>query len=248
MREKGIYNTGVLLQGVDPERFYPGEKLRNHELFVIFSGGKFELRKGQDMVLKAFQILHKKYPDIILINAWYNIWENTMDTMKISPYINYRMEGKTWKNKMISLLKANDIDGDRVFTLPIVPNKKLREVYLSTDIGLFPNRCEGGTNLVLMEYMACGKPVVASYNSGHKDILTDDNSLKLNEMKEFKISDDNGSLLAKWEEPSLDEIIARIEWAYLNRDSLKNIGDKAAEDMKKFTWKNTADNLIKLVF
>ncbi len=248
MHEKGIQNTGVLIQGIDPKRFYPGKKEKNHNLFVIFSGGKFELRKGQDLVLKAFQILQQKYDDMILVNAWYNLWPHSMEMMKISPYIKYEMEGETWKNKMINLCKANDIDGDRVFTLPVVPNEKLREVYLNTDIGLFPNRCEGGTNLVLMEYMACGKPVIASYNTGHKDILTESNSIMLTEMKEFRINDEQGSLIADWQEPSLDEIIAKIEWAYQNRDKLSSIGSQAAKDMQNFTWQKTAENLIKLVY
>ncbi len=248
MHDKGIMNTEILLQGIDPDRFYPGEKEKHNDLFVIFSGGKFELRKGQDLVLKAFQILQQKYSDIILMNAWYNLWPHTLEMMRISPHIKFDMDGETWKNKMINLCKANGIDGNRVFTLPAVPNDKLRDVYLNTDIGLFPNRCEGGTNLVLMEYMACGKPVIASFNSGHKDILTDDNSIKLTEMSEFRIQDENNQVVADWKEPSLDEIIAKIEWAYENRNKLKSIGENAAKDMKNFTWRKTAENLIKLVY
>ena len=246
LNERGIENTGVLLQGIDPTLFYPGEKDKNNDLFIIFSGGKFELRKGQDLVLKAFQILQKKFPDMILINAWYNLWPHTMNSMAVSKNIKYEYKGETWKNFMINLCNINNIDGNKVFTLPITPGNKLRELYLSSDIGLFPNRCEGGTNLVLMEYMACGKPVVASYNSGHKDILTSENSLMLNEMHEFKLFDDNKKLIADWEEPSLDEIIAQMEYAYFNRDVAKKIGQKAGSDIKNYTWEKSADSLLKI--
>ena len=70
-----------------------------------------------------------------------------MESMSVSKHINYEFKGETWKNFMINLCKINGIDGDKVFTLPLIPNHKLRELYLNSDIGLFPNRCEGGTNL-----------------------------------------------------------------------------------------------------
>lgn len=247
LKERGIENTGVLIQGIDPELFYPGEKEKNNDLFIIFSGGKFELRKGQDLVLKAFQMLQQKYSDIILINAWYNLWPHTMQSMAISKYIKYEYKGETWKNFMINLCRINNIDGNKIFTLPITPSNKLRDLYLSSDIGLFPNRCEGGTNLVLMEYMASGKPVIASFNSGHKDILTHNNSLLLKDMHEFKLFDDNKKLIADWEEPDLDEIISKLEFAYYNRNEIKRIGKRAGEDMRNYTWSQTADSLMQIL-
>jgi glycosyltransferase involved in cell wall biosynthesis len=60
MIEKGIANCGILIQGIDPNKFYPVKAKQNTDQFVIFSGGKFELRKGQDLVLKAFKILQDK--------------------------------------------------------------------------------------------------------------------------------------------------------------------------------------------
>ena len=247
LKERGINNTGTLIQGIDPELFYPGEKEKNNDLFIIFSGGKFELRKGQDLVLKAFQILQQKFPDIILINAWFNLWPHTMNSMADSKYIKYEYKGETWKNFMINLCRINNIDGNKVFTLPITPSNKLRDLYLNSDIGLFPNRCEGGTNLVLMEYMACGKPVIASFNSGHKDLLSGDNSLQLRKMYEFKLYDDNKKLIADWEEPDIDEIVSKLEFAYYNRDPLKQIGKKAGADMKNYTWEKSADSLLEII-
>ncbi|MFA3783813.1 tetratricopeptide repeat protein [Melioribacteraceae bacterium 4301-Me] len=247
MINAGILNSQVLIQGIDPEMFYPSDYERNDNLFVIFSGGKFELRKGQDLVIKAFEILHKKYSDMILINAWYNYWQNSINTMAFSKYINFELRGNNWHDFIANIFFINGIDTKRVFILPIVPNEKLRELYMKTDVGIFPNRCEGGTNLVLMEYMACGKPVIASYNTGHKDILTENNSIMLKEMKEFKLYDNN-KLIAEWEEPLLDEIISKIEYAYNNREQLKIIGKRAGEYMKNFTWEKTADNLLSKIY
>ncbi len=247
LKERGVKNTGVLIQGVDSELFYPGDRNKSSDLFIIFSGGKFELRKGQDLVLAAVKILQQKLPDVVLINAWYNMWPGTMHSMSASKHIKYEYKGDTWAGFMVNLCKINGINGEKIFTLPLIPNDKLRDLYLSSDIGLFPNRCEGGTNLVLMEYMACGKPVIASYNSGHKDILTNENSLPLINMREFKLYDNDKHLVADWEEPDIDEIVAKLEYAYFNRDEVKKVGKNAGEFMRCYTWKDTAESLLKFV-
>lgn len=247
LKAAGIHNAGLAIQGVDTEMFYPDTAKRSENLFVIFSGGKFEIRKGQDIILKAVSILQKKYPDIILLNAWYNAWIDSMRLMRFSNFMKYDEKGSTWDEFMNNIYYCNDIDPQKVFTLPLVPNKDLRQVYLKSDIGLFPNRCEGGTNLVMMEYMACGKPVIGSYNTGQKDVLTDNNCLLLKQMKEFKLFDSENWMFADWEEPSLDEIIEKIEFAYHNRETIKKIGMEGAQSMKKFAWSKTAENIIKEV-
>lgn len=248
LEQAGINNVEVLIQGIDPEIFYPSESDTDKKFFKIFSGGKFELRKGQDLVLKAVKILQQKYPDIVLVNAWYNFWPATMSLMSKSEYIKYELIGNNWEEYMLNLYKMNAIDASRILTLPLVSNNKSREIYMYTDIGLFPNRAEGGTNLVLMEYMACGKPVIASFATGHKDILTDQNSLQLTKMKELKVFNEKKELIANWEEADIDEIISQIEYAYFNRDEIKRIGANAAAHLKQYTWESTADNLLKSIY
>lgn len=248
LKSYGVFNSATAIQGIDPGMFYPEpEPKYNDDLFVIFSGGKFELRKSQDIVIKAVQILQQKYPDIVLINAWYNMWAQSVLPMSNSKYINFEWADGDWPEFITHLLNINGLDMKRVFSLPLVPNEKLREIYLKTDIGLFPNRCEGGTNLVMMEYMACGRPVIASFTSGHKDVLTDETSYKLKTLSEYKILDQTNGLLTTWEEPHLDEIIASVEYAYHNRESIRQKGKLAAEFMKGFTWKHTAETIARLL-
>ncbi len=248
LAEKGFPNTEVLIQGVDRELFYPIEERKDDDAFVIFSGGKFELRKGQDLVLKAVKILQSKYPDILLVNVWFNMWPEIMRLMSLSPHINFEMKGGSWEEIMGRLYVINGLDSARIITHPIVAYDRLRSIYQNTDLGVFPNRCEGGTNLVLMEYMACAKPVVASYTSGHKDILTEDNSLMLTALTGCRIRDDDNRPIADWEEPSLDELVARIEYAYHHRDGMRELGRRAGEDMKQYTWESAARKAIEIVY
>ena len=49
--------------------------------FVIFSGGKFELRKGQDIVIRAVKIMQDRHHDVVLVNSWFNAWQQSIDTM-----------------------------------------------------------------------------------------------------------------------------------------------------------------------
>jgi hypothetical protein len=59
MLEKGIHNCGVLIQGIDPHIFYPITQEKAQNDFVIFSGGKFELRKGQDLLSSNVIFVHR---------------------------------------------------------------------------------------------------------------------------------------------------------------------------------------------
>ena len=97
MKEKGINNAGVLIQGIDPDIFYPITEDKSTDNFVIFSGGKFELRKGQDLVLQAVKILQQKYADIILVNCWYNKWPTSIKLMCYSQYIKFNYHEKSWQ-------------------------------------------------------------------------------------------------------------------------------------------------------
>lgn len=241
LKNYGLDNTRTIIQGIDPTIFNPvhSEKEYFKDRFVIFSGGKFEFRKGQDIVIKAYKFLQDKYKDVMLINSWFNQWQFSFETMSASAYIDFNPAPGDYTTMMNQLLYDNGLDMDRVITLSPYPNIMIARIYKNSDIGLFPNRCEGGTNLVLMEYMACGKPVIASYNSGHRDILSDKNSIKLEKMRTVTFSDYEVDR-ALWDEPDLDETIAKLELAYQNRDSLKEIGKQAGEDLSKLTWEKTA--------
>ncbi|UCD82316.1 MAG: glycosyltransferase family 4 protein [Desulfobacterales bacterium] len=247
MLEKGITNCDVLIQGIDPHFFYPITEAKRDHNFVIFSGGKFELRKGQDLVLKAIKILQEKYPDIVLINCWYNKWPESAKLMAHSQHIKFEYQNQPWQDLMRHTYVLNGLDPARIQTLDLVANEEQREIYRHTDLGIFPNRCEGGTNLVLMEYMACGKPVIASNTSGHKDIVSPQNALLLNDLRDVHITGADGGLMACWQEPSLDELVAQIEYAYHHREEINTIGQRAGEDLKKFTWSHSAQQLLDLI-
>ncbi len=248
LRFYGLSKVTTIIQGIDPMVFNPEHKEKEYfkDRFVIFSGGKFELRKGHDIVLKSFKVLQDRYPDVLLITGWYNQWPQSINTMAGSPYLNFEMTTGNFFDLINQLLVDIGIDSNRVILLPAYPNQMMPRIYKNTDLGFFPNRCEGGTNLVLMEYMACGKPVLGSFNSGHKDILSDNNSIKINQMGVLKVSV-NGTKSAVWDEPFLDETIEKLDWAYQHRDDIKALGRQAGKDLAALTWERTGRQFFELI-
>jgi glycosyltransferase involved in cell wall biosynthesis len=250
LREAGLENTVTVLQGVDPTVFYPspgreGEREFLADKFVVFSGGKFELRKGQDIVIRAFKVLQDRHADVMLVTAWYNAW-SSMESMSASPLIRLAPQTGPYTQVMGRILTDNGIDLRGVILALPQPTSAMARLYRNTDVGLFANRCEGGTNLVLMEYMACGKPVVAVNTTGHADIVNSSNALIIGSKGATTINR-RGQPAACWPEPDLDDAIAKLEWAYQNRESLHPLAQQAGRDLARYTWRKTAESFQKLV-
>ena len=206
----------------------------------MFSGGKLELRKGQDIVVRAFKILQDKHRDVLLVTSWSNPWRFSLETIRSSPHVRFSATASDHQQMLAEFLGENGIDLSRTINLPPLPNVTLARIYKQTDIGLFPNRCEGGTNLVLMEYMACGLPAIASLSSGHRDILTRENALVLRSLTPITIRN-NDAAVGTWDEPNLDEVVAFLELAYANRGQLTPLARQAGADLSRLTWRRTAE-------
>jgi glycosyltransferase involved in cell wall biosynthesis len=197
-------------------------------------------------VIRAFKVLQDRHPDALLITSWFNPWEFSLRTICSSPYISSVSDKTNQQDLVVDLLVQNGIDQSRAIVLPPQPNSLMARIYRNTDVGIFPNRCEGGTNLVLMEYMACGKPVVASYSTGHKDVVNDANALLVRGMRALQISQEDKPV-AVWDDPNLDETIEQLEFAYQHRDTLHSLGKQAACDLSHMTWTATADSFYRLL-
>ena len=238
----GINNTTTIIQGINPQIFNPANNEKNllKDRFIIFSGGKFEYRKGQDIVLKAFKIFSDIHPDALLVNSWSNFWEFSINTMAESRLIDFSFDAKEPEKSYQQLYINNDIDPKKVITLPIKPPHQLSSIFKNSDVGLFPNRCEGGTNLILMEYMACGKPAIATIRTGHADIVNPDNAFAIE--KDSSVNPRHGNLSGYhgWVEPDIDEIVAHLETAYNDKEACRQKGRAAGEFLKNITWKKAA--------
>ena len=182
----------------------------------------------------------------MLVNSWHNIWPKHRDTMRASAHIRYFPPRNTDHHGWISsLLGVHGIDLKRVITIGPRDHRLLPELYHATDLGIFPNRAEGGNNMVLMEYLACGKPALASFNSGHKEILRRQNAVLIENHRPLEFRPGR-EVEATWSDPSLEETIDKLEWCYQNRARLHVLARQAAEDMRGFSWQRLAEGLLRL--
>lgn len=249
--EKGI-KSEVLHQGVDFDRFKvqpwtPFETVGRNPKFVVFSGGKFEFRKGQDYVVAAMRHFMKVHPDVVLLTAWHNIWPASRATMSNSWLVD------DINNPVAELPK------ERVIALPQLRNEQMPEIYAQAHLGIFPNRCEAGTNLVMCEFMACGRPVIATSATGHADVFFD---LRWNPAghPEVVIGSNEKARRgyyplenctfdsAGWCNPNVSDIIAHLEHAYQHKEQLQQRGLVCRQLVERFTWRACAEKIFRAAF
>ena len=240
LRIGGVRNTSTILQGIDPANFYPVPLRKEDGRFIVFSGGKFEYRKGQDLVIAAMRVFMQRHQDAYLACSWINQWPFSLATMVQSPHISFRSSSEECVAILQRTLYENGIPPERVYLSPLVDNTLIRQIYQQTDIGIFPNRCEGGNNMVMCEYMACGRTVIASDATGHANVITSLNAFPLSDCSPILINDAAGNPAAVWHEASIEELIEQLEFAYQNRDISNQKGPVAARDMKQLSWDKAA--------
>lgn len=222
MKERGITNGQILIQGVDYSVFKPAAQRESSRL-RIFSGGKFEWRKGQDLVIAAFREFAKSYPDAELVCAWNTPWPQLIQSMVESPFIKF--DGVTGRDQcelFENLLLRNGLAQDQFTILPQLSQKEMAREMAETDFGLFPNRCEGGTNLVLMEYLACARRAVANLKTGHADLADAD-------IHEIRCGTDR----AKWAHQSIHSIV----------DAMHECADAENAGSPEWTWAESAQTV-----
>lgn len=241
LRRAGWERTSTIIQGVDHRIFKPVGPPVSTDNFIVFSGGKFEYRKGQDIVIAAMKVMMERHKDVALSAAWSNPWLETMKSMEQSRLVEYVHGSNDSESIGRTIIRAG-LPTERVLFSWNYHNLSMPGLYRTSDVGLFPNRCEGGTNLVLMEYVACGKPAIATDATGHCDVLNSCNHVRIRPdyMRPVMVYDSGDNPIAIWQEPELEAVIERLEWAYQNRDKIREIGHRAAESMKPHTWEAAA--------
>lgn len=237
----GLQKVAYVMQGVDTERFVMRTHKTKPERFVIFSGGKLEFRKGQDLVLAAFKEFHRKYPDSVLLTAWHNPWPAITQDLVNSPYglgapkiSDHHVDVAEWCSR-------TGLPARAFMHVGATANAQMPEIYAQADVALFPNRAEGGTNLVAMEAMAAGLPVILAANTGHFDLITTDNCLVLEQQTPY-----GNPTHQDWGQSNLEEMISKLEYAYHHRTQLNLMALRARAFIEQFTWANQTRQLIDL--
>lgn len=241
----GLSNIVNIFQGIDRSLFKPVEKnTKYHDRFVIYSGGKLEYRKAQDVVAFAFKEFQQKYSEALLIFAWANQWTKIMPTINRSKLTNGHPD-VTEENAILidEWLIRNGLLNGTFINLGMPANKDLPDYLAASDMAIFPNRCEPGTNLMAMEAMAMGLPCVLAANTGQLDLIAEDRCYPLFDQTPVHPFPPYSEVRG-WREPSVKETLEQMEDIYQNRGEAATKGAEAAKFLCKFSWSNQIDRLL----
>lgn len=144
----------VIPCGVDVNKFQPmnvdcfKEELGLSDKKIIQAVGRILREKGFHILLKAFPEILKEHNDVKLV------------IVGSGPYL------QSLKRLSVKLNISNNV----IFTGQ-VPQQKLPKYYNLADVFVFPTLRVEAIGLVLLEAMACGKPVVASKIGGVLSVI-----------------------------------------------------------------------------
>lgn len=211
----------TLHQAVDP-LFHSLRKLRDAKvspprMFTVFSGGKLEFRKGQDIAIAAFKVLRSRHQDCQLITSWNFFSDETVRGLELNGYVsNLPNCGLDPVLSLDKWLFESGLPAGSFINTPPSGNGEIALQMLNADVGLFPNRCEGGTNLVAMESLATGMPIIISANTGHRDLISAESGCfslsRQNKVKNPEIPQITS--VDEWGESDLEETIEALEHSY----------------------------------
>jgi glycosyltransferase involved in cell wall biosynthesis len=248
LRAGGVRNVATVLQGVDGELFRPRPSTgRFAGRFVVFSGGQSSFRKAQDLVLLAFRVFAERHRDALLIAAWHSPWPARARSFAgISPLppppprADGTLDATGWAI-------AAGLPAEQFLDLGSIPNCELPLVLAEANAALFPNRAEGGTNLLAMECLASGVPTILAANTGHLDLIRRTGTLAAERQRPLAVTVPKIRSTAGWGESDVEELVELLEWIYTHREAALSRAAAAAQAMGALTWKDQIRELYTVV-
>ena len=194
----------VIPNGVDIEEFTPKPEDRGNnsgKLNLLFVG-RLEKRKGLIYLLRAYKILKKKIDNIRLIIVGKGPLErNCRAFVQVNGLKDVYFEGQKTDQELVSYYNRADI-----FVSPAIFGESF--------------------GIVLLEAMACGRPVVAFDNIGYQEFL----------------KDKKGAVLVKnRDENSLAEVLAEL---IKNKKRREEMGRWALEEARAYSWSKIAEEVL----
>lgn len=248
LRAHGVNSVTTVIQGIDPTLFHPAHRQGVlSDRFMVFSGGKLELRKGQDLVMAGFARFAKRHPEALLVTAWHSPWPQLAKSLDVSRKAEPMLFNDKGKPDLAAWARTNGLNDNQFLDLGSVPNALMPPILREMDVALFPNRSEGGTNLVAMEAMACGVPTILSANTGHMDLIDGQNCYALEQQRGVAGDGTGVGDVPGWGESSVEEIDDKLEQAWRDRNDARRRGERGAAKLAGYSWARTAEQMRGIV-
>jgi glycosyltransferase involved in cell wall biosynthesis len=200
--------------------------------YVFIMIGKWEVRKGYDILLDLFQ---KAFTPSDNVELWILASSDKacFDPNELSSWHSYYQNGKMKdKIKIFPRLKTQ---------------QDVAKVIAQADCGIFMNRAEGW-NLDLLEVMSMNKPVITTNYSAHTEFCNNNNAHLINIDKLEPAYDGkwffgNGN----WAHIGQKQMDQAIE--YMRSVVRENVrtNEEGVKTGQKFSWNNTAQQIIQCI-
>jgi glycosyltransferase involved in cell wall biosynthesis len=214
--------------------------------FVIFSGGKLEQRKGQDILIAAFREFCSRHTDAVLVAAWHNYWPEYMRGISAAGHVQGHPAVHQHRIMFGPWIVANGIPRANFYDMGETTHDQIAKLLRRADASIFTNRAEGGTNLVAMEAMAAGSPVIISNNTGHVDIVQEDHCFPLR--KQTPSAAGSSGQASGWYESEVVELLEQMERVYNDQ---RQAAQKAARAVRfiadEYNWPRAIQELVNLM-
>ena len=232
-----ILNNGINTKvevvplGVDTEIFQHDKYTRTtKDKYIFLNIGKWEVRKGHDVLFNLFQ---QAFPEEKDVELWILASETTNGYSTPEQI-------EEWKKKY---------SGDERIRLSpgVESHEQIAHIMSQVDCGIFPSRAEGW-NLELLEMMAMNKPTIATNYSAHTEFCNKENCYLIDIDNIEKAIDGKAFYgqgnWAKLEAKQLEQTIEHMRYAYSNRILTNPEGLKTAQSL---SWKNSADKILRCI-
>lgn len=224
----------VIPLGVDTELFRLSPD-RTRDTTIFFNCGKWEKRKGHDVLAQAFDSAFRTTDDV-------ELW-----MMCDNPFLK-KEQIEEWKNLYRNLEIGHKVRFiDRVGT-----HQEVYNIMSRVDCGVFPSRAEGW-NLELLELMACGKHVITTDYSAHTEFCTEENAMLI-PINNTEVAydgvwfDGKKGNWAHFDSDSQYNLVSHMRSFHNEKQSGRLTVNKAGiETANSFTWDRTAKEILKHV-
>lgn len=201
---------------------------------IFFNCGKWEKRKGHDILVHVFNQAFDHYDDV-------ELW-----MMPENPFI-----GKL-NDQWANLYKSSKL-GQKIKIIPRQESQiDVFNIMKQVDCGVFPARAEGW-NLELLELMSCGKHVITTDYSAHTEFCNKNNAMLVN-IDNLETAFDGvffSGEYGQWAEisvPQQDQLIDYLRVTHKKKQQNQlDINTAGIETAKSFSWEKIAKEILDVV-
>jgi glycosyltransferase involved in cell wall biosynthesis len=194
---------------------------------ILLNVGKWEIRKGHDILVDAFNDAFTNDSNVELWMCCENVF--------LTPEETATFHDKYKKSPL----------GHKIRILPRLTGQRDLAIIMGlADVGVFPVRGEGW-NLEALEMLSCGKHVIASDYSAHQEFLNNENA-DLIKVESLEPAYDGKWFFGQGEWAHLDmnfydSLVQSLRNSLNKRDTFNK---KGIETAINYSWDNAANLLI----